>query len=482
MTDFTELTISQMHDGLLKGDFSSEELTKFYLERISKLNDDLNAFITITEKEALERAKLADQRIKNKKNITKLTGIPCGIKDIFCTKGTRTTACSKVLENFVPTYESTVTQKLIDAGAVMLGKLNMDEFAMGSSNASSYFGPVKNPYKGPNGEDLVPGGSSGASAAAVAANLAPFTLGSDTGGSVRQPASFCRTVGIRPTYGRCSRWGMVAFTSSLDQAGCITKNVEDNAIVLEIISGYDHKDSTSSKQESFIYKSDDNFLKNLRVGIPKECQLEGLSSRVKDLWENSAKKLSALGAEIVEISIPSMKYSLPVYYIICCAESSSNLARYDGIRYGPDIKPVKNIDELYKTFRHNFGDEVKRRILIGTYVLSSGYYDEYYAKAKQVQNLISSEFQNAFKNVDVILNPTCPTEAFEINSKPDPITMYMNDIFTTPASIAGLPAISIPMGMSENDLPLGIQLTANCFEENKLFNVARNLEESLSIN
>lgn len=483
LTELTKLNITQMHNGLIKRDFTSEELTRAHLQEISRANTELNAFIIITEEEAIKRAKAADQRLEKGENISKLTGIPYGIKDIFCTKGVRTTACSKILENFIPSYESTITQKLIDAGAVMLGKLNMDEFAMGSANIYSCFGPTKNPYKGPNGEALVPGGSSGASAAAVAANLAPFTLGSDTGGSVRQPASFCGLVGLRPTYGVCSRFGMVTFASSLDQAGVITRNVADNATVLEIISGYDNKDSTCSKSPlaQFHYRKDENIFKNLRIGIPKECYIKGLSSRVQNLWEAAAKKLERLGAQVIEITLPSIKYSLPVYYIICCAEASSNLARYDGIRYGPEltgnIQP-KNIEELYQNFRQGFGNEVKRRILIGTYVLSSGYYDAYYAKARQAQNLIFEEFQVAFTNIDIIINPTCPTEAFGIDAKQDPLSMYMNDIFTVPPSIAGLPSLSIPMGLSENNLPLGLQLAANRFEENKLINVAEQLEQN----
>ena len=478
--DLVKLTIDQMHSALLNKDFSSVELTEAHLKQIKLKDENFNSFVLTTEDVALQRAKLADEVLKNGKNITKLTGIPCGVKDIYCTKGVKTTACSRALHDFVPGYESTVTQKLIDAGAVMLGKTNMDEFAMGSANTYSCFGPVKNPIKGKNEKELVPGGSSGGSAAAVAANFAPFSLGSDTGGSVRQPASFCGLVGLRPTYGRCSRWGMIAFVSSLDQAGIFTRNVEDNAYVLEAISGHDKKDSTCADLQNFNYKKDPN-IKGLKIGIPKECKVDGLSTEIADIWSSCAKKLQKLGAEIVEVSLPNIEHALSVYYVICVAETSSNLARYDGIRYGANAGiNAKSTNEMYEKYRSwAFGQEVKRRVLAGTYVLSAGHYNECYAKAKDLQQLIINDYQKAFCNVDAILNPTAPSEAFAIDSQPDPMQMYMNDIFTVPTSVAKLPCISVPFGKSLNGLPIGMHFATNYFQENKLFNIALALQNDI---
>ena len=477
MTDLTELTIDQMHDGLLKKDFSSVELTKEHIKKIKSKNDDLNAFVLLTEDLALERAAKADLRIQDKKNINKLTGIPYAAKDLYCTNGVRTTACSKALHDFVPNYESTITQRLLDAGAVMLGKTNMDEFAMGSANTHSYFGPVKNPIKRKDGKSTVPGGSSGGSAAAVAAGFAPFALGSDTGGSVRQPSSFCGLVGIRPTYGRCSRWGMIAFASSFDQAGIFAHNASDNATVLEVISGYDNKDSTCSNLPSFCYNANTN-LKGLKVGIPKECKLDGLDSQVQNSWDLCAQKLEKLGAEILQISLPNIEHALSVYYVICCAEVSSNLARYDGIRYGSNKKiKAKDIEDMYLQYRSwAFGQEAQRRIFAGTYVLSAGHYGECYAKAQGVKKLIAHDYAKAFSDVDIILNPTSPTEAFLIDDNPDPMQMYINDIFTVPSSVARLPCVSVPFGTSANGLPLGMHLTSNYFEEGRLLDVATALQ------
>lgn len=471
-----KLTIADARKKLSNKEISAVELTEAHFAEIEKQRD-LNAYILETKDLALEKAQAFD----NGEISGLMAGIPVGVKDLFCTKDVRTTACSKMLENFVPGYESTVSQKLFDQGAIMLGKLNMDEFAMGSTNKTSYFGAVKNPWKRGDGAELVPGGSSGGSAAAVAAHLAMGTLGSDTGGSIRQPAAFCGIVGVKPTYGRCSRWGMVAFASSLDQAGVFTRNVEDSAIMLEAICGYDVKDSTSTNIPVDNFSSALNgSLKGKKIGIPKEYSVNGMSSEISDLWQKGSKILQDQGAEIVEISLPHTHYALAVYYIIAPAEASSNLARYDGLRYGLRV-PGNSLDEMYENTRaEGFGQEVKRRILVGTYVLSAGYYDAYYKKARKVRTLIADDFKKAFTQVDAILTPATPTPAFALNEEiTDPVNMYLNDVFTVPANLAGVPGMVIPAGLSESKLPLGLQILAKPFDENMMFNVAYQLEQSL---
>ncbi|MFT5795522.1 MAG: aspartyl-tRNA(Asn)/glutamyl-tRNA(Gln) amidotransferase subunit A [Ulvibacter sp.] len=480
MTDITKLDLFDTIDGLRSKRFSAVELTKSYIKAIED-NAHLNSFITTTFDLAIESAKESDKKLsKNEAKI--LEGIPLAIKDLFCTNGVRTTSASKMLENFIPAYESTVTQKLWDEGALMLGKVSMDEFAMGSANITSYFGNVISPYK-KNGEDLVAGGSSGGSAAAVAANLCVAATGSDTGGSIRQPASFNNIVGVKPTYGRCSRYGMVAFASSLDQAGFLTKTVKDSALLLKIICGYDDKDSTSIKKlvPNFdkLINSD---IKGKKIGIPKEYLLDDINEDVHKLWQDGIKALKGGGAEIIDISLPHTKYASATYYIIASAEASSNLSRYDGVRYGYRTpKECSSLDEFYETTRsEGFGYEVKKRILTGTYVLSAGYYDAYYKKSCKVRNLILQDFKNAFKGVDAILTPTAPTSAFTIKSvkenKQDPTKMYLNDIFTIPASLAGMPAISIPFGFDRDNLPLGLQIITDHFDEENMFNIGSYLE------
>lgn len=409
-----------------------------------------------------------------------LEGVPIAVKDLFCTKGVHSQSCSNILKGFKPEYESTVTSNLFAAGAVMPGKTNMDEMAMGSANITSCYGVVKNPWN----KELVAGGSSGGSAAAVAADIAIAALGSDTGGSIRQPAAFTGLVGMKPTYGRCSRWGMIAFASSLDQAGPIAKTVKDSALLLQAIAGYDKKDSTSTNLTvpdfAAACKTD---IKGKKIGIPKEYRVEGTNQEIIDLWEKGIQLLKDAGAEIVEISLPHSKYALPTYYIIAPAEASSNLARYDGVRYGLRVDG-NSLDEMYENTRaEGFGWEVKRRIMIGTYVLSAGYYDAYYKKAQRVRNLIAQDFAKAFEKVDAILTPTTPTEAFKIGEKQeDPITMYLNDLFTVAASLAGLPAMSLPIGLSKNGLPLGLQLITGALQEEKLFNIGSGLEAAAQFN
>ena len=461
---------------------SSKELTSEYLKNIEN-GKDLNCYNTISQEKALIDAEKSDERRKSQNLRSKYDGIPIGIKDLFCTKGVTTTASSKILSNFVPNYESTVTQKCDDAGLISLGKLNCDEFAMGSTNKTSFFGSVKNPWKSVNSDnELVPGGSSGGSAAAVSGDLCVASLGTDTGGSIRQPASFTGTVGLKPSYGRVSRWGIVAFASSLDQAGPITKTVEDAAILLDIISGHDEKDSTSSvnPKENY-YENLNSDIKGKKIGIPKEFRSDKLPASTQKSWDECANLLKTNGAEIVDISLPHTMSALPAYYIIAPAEASSNLARYDGVRYGLRVKGNDLIDMYEKTRSEGFGDEVKRRILIGTYVLSSGYYDAYYIKAQKIRSLIKSDYVEAFKKVDAILTPSTPSTAFEIANEPsDPVQNYLNDIFTVPVNLAGLPGISIPFANDENNLPIGLQLITNSFEEQKLLNVARNIEETIN--
>ncbi|MDR2107375.1 MAG: Asp-tRNA(Asn)/Glu-tRNA(Gln) amidotransferase subunit GatA [Holosporaceae bacterium] len=470
------LSLYEIRKGLLRGDFSSVELTECFLERMERFSD-LNAFITVCGDHALKSAAESDEKIAEG-TAGELEGIPVALKDLFLTKGIRTTAASRMLENFIPPYESTVSRKMLEAGAVFLGKTNMDEFAMGSANITGYYGNAVNPWS--RDKKLVPGGSSGGSAAAVAGHLCAAALGSDTGGSVRQPAAFCGIVGLKPTYGRCSRYGMVAFASSLDQAGPMTKTVRDAAILLKIISGRDENDSTSSSEpvpdfESFVGKSP----KGLRIGIPKEYRAEGISEEILRFWQKGAEMLKDAGAEIVEVSLPHTKYALPAYYIIAPAEASSNLARYDGVRYGFRAKGF-SLNELYENTRADgFGDEVKRRILIGTYVLSAGYYDAYYMRALKVRQLIRKDFESAFKTADVLLTPTTPNSAFPIGEEPkDPVTMYLNDVFTVTANMAGLPGISVPVGLDESGRPLGLQLIAPHFKEDLLIRVGSALEEA----
>ena len=437
MTNVIDLTLNELANKIKSKEISSTEVTSAYVER-SKSSKKLNTYIEETFEQALKNANKFDSKPNFEK---KLPGIPLAVKDLFCTHNVRTTASSKILENFIPTYESTVTQNLWDAGAILLGKLNCDEFAMGSSNETSHFGNVISPID----NDLVPGGSSGGSASALAAKLTPATIGTDTGGSIRQPASFTGTVGLKPTYGSCSRYGIVAFASSLDQAGPMTKNVKDCALLLEVMSSFDQKDSTSIdfKRPNYSLELNNN-IKGKKIGIPKEYRVDGMPSEIEKLWEKGKEFLKECGAEIVDISLPHTNYALPTYYIVAPAEASSNLARYDGVKYGFRAEGENLIDMYEKTRSQGFGDEVKRRIMIGTYVLSSGYYDAYYLKAQKVRMLIKNDFDEAFNKVDAILTPSTPSSAFKIGDKTDdPVSMYLNDIFTVPVNLAGLPGISI---------------------------------------
>ena len=484
MSKLTNLTIAKARKGLAKGDFTAVELCKAHIEAIDEANDSLNAFIVTTPEIALERARQSDDRLQ-KGNAGDLEGIPLGIKDLFCTKGTQTTAGSHILDQFKPVYESTVSQKLRDAGSVMLGKLNLDEFAMGSSNETSYFGNCISPWKR-KGDDspLVPGGSSGGSASAVSARLVLGATATDTGGSIRQPAAFTGTVGIKPTYGRCSRWGIVAFASSLDQAGPITRTVEDAAIMLKSMAGYDQKDATSVNVPVPDYeKGLCDGVKGLKVGIPKEYRVDGMSDEIEQLWQQGIDWLKEQGAQIVEVSLPHTKYALPAYYIVAPAEASSNLARYDGVRYGLRV-PGDDIISMYENTRaEGFGAEVKRRIMIGTYVLSAGYYDAYYLKAQKVRTLIKRDFDEAFSKVDVLLTPTTPSPAFAPGEKggDDPVEMYLNDIFTVTVNMAGLPGISVPAGLSSQGTPLGLQLIGKPFDEQGLFRTAQVIEDAAGL-
>jgi aspartyl-tRNA(Asn)/glutamyl-tRNA(Gln) amidotransferase subunit A len=478
MSELIRLSIAEAKAKLDKREISAVELTEAHLAAMEKARH-LNAFVTETPELALERAKESDHAIA-KGGAGPLSGIPLGIKDLFCTEGVRTTASSKILGNFTPTYESTVSANLKKAGAVMLGKTSLDEFAMGSSNMTSAFGPVISPWKRKSNSNvqLVPGGSSGGSASAVSARLVMGATGTDTGGSIRQSASFVGIVGLKPTYGRCSRWGTVAFASSLDQAGPMARTVKDAAIMLGAMAGYDPKDSTSAniKVPDFAAAMTGD-IRGLKIGIPKEYRPEGLSAEIEKLWDDGVEMLKAGGAIPVEISLPHTKYALATYYIVAPAECSSNLARYDGVRYGMRVEG-KTLDELYaKTRAAGFGREVRRRILIGTYVLSAGYYDAYYTKAQKVRTLISQDFAKAFEKVDAILTPTAPSAAFGLGeTDDDPVTMWLNDVFTVPASMAGIPGISVPTGLSQEGLPLGLQLLARPFDEETLVKVAGVLE------
>ncbi len=473
MSDITSLTLTELIKNIKDKKISSEETTKAFIERGEK-SRDLNAYITEDFSNALLKAKSFDQ----KPNFDlKLPGVPMAVKDLFCTNGVKTTAGSKILNNFIPSYESTVTQNIWNEGAILLGKLNCDEFAMGSSNETSFYGNVQSPID----KGLVPGGSSGGSASALAANLTPITIGTDTGGSIRQPASFTGTVGLKPTYGSCSRYGIVAFASSLDQAGPMSKDVKDCALLQEIISTYDEKDSTSIDFKRNEYSKElTNNIKGKKIGIPKEYRVDGMPKEIEDLWTKGIEYAKNCGAEIVEISLPHTNYALPTYYIVAPAEASSNLARYDGVKYGFRSKGENLIDMYEKTRSEGFGAEVQRRIMIGTYVLSSGYYDAYYLKAQKVRKLIKNDFDEAYKKVNAILTPSTPSAAFKIGEKTnDPVSMYLNDIFTVPVNLAGLPAISIPAGVDDKGYPLGLQIIGKAFDEQNILNIAYAMEEKI---
>lgn len=483
MSELTNLTIAEAREKLLAKEITAVELTEAYLAAIEAANATFNAYIEVTPDNARKWAAISDEKIA-KGEAGALEGIPVGIKDLFGTEGVHTQAASHILDGFKPRYESTVTQNMWDDGAVMLGKLNMDEFAMGSSNETSYYGPVKNPWRAQGSDrDLVPGGSSGGSAAAVSAQLCAGATATDTGGSIRQPAAFTGTVGIKPTYGRCSRWGVVAFASSLDQAGPIARDVRDAAILLKSMASVDPKDTTSvdlpvPDYEAAIGKS----VKGMKIGIPKEYRVDGMPDEIEALWQQGIEWYRAAGAEIVDISLPHTKYALPAYYIVAPAEASSNLARYDGVKYGLRVTG-KDITEMYeKTRSAGFGEEVQRRILIGTYVLSSGYYDAYYLRAQKIRTLIKKDFEDVFaQGIDAILTPATPSSAFPIGDEEmaaDPVKMYLNDIFTVTVNMAGLPGISVPAGLDNKGLPLGLQLIGKPFEEETLFQASHVIEDA----
>ena len=483
MTDLTNLTITEALSALENKDFTAVELTKAHLDGMAAAKD-LNCYITETPDLAMERAQASDER-RAAGDAKPLDGIPLAMKDLFCTDGVQTTAASHILEGFIPQYESTVSQNLSDAGTIMLGKANLDEFAMGSANTTSHFGNVLNPWKR-DGDDaqLVPGGSSGGSAAAVAARIAMGATGTDTGGSIRQPAAFCGISGIKPTYGRCSRWGVVAFASSLDQPGTFARTVEDNALLLQSMSGYDPKDSTSAQMSVPDFAGAlTGDIKGLKIGIPKEYRMDGMPEEIEKIWQDGIAMMKDAGAEIVDVSLPHTKYALATYYIIAPAECSSNLARYDGVRYGLRVEGEDLNDTYSKSRAEGFGDEVKRRIMIGTYALSSGYYDAYYIKAQKVRRLISNDFLEAFKTCDALLTPTAPSAAFAIGeNEDDPIKMYLNDIFTVPASLAGLPGMSVPAGLNAQGLPLGLQVLGRPWDEETVLKVSHAIEKAVNFN
>ncbi|GAB2197198.1 Asp-tRNA(Asn)/Glu-tRNA(Gln) amidotransferase subunit GatA [Sessilibacter sp. MAH4] len=467
------LTISELAKGLREKKYSSVELTQHFLERIKRLDGDLNSYITVTENVALAQAKIADQRLAEGDN-NPLCGIPIAHKDIFCTNGVKTTCGSKMLDNFIPPYDATVVENFKNAGAVMLGKVNMDEFAMGSSNETSYYGPVKNPWD----KRCVPGGSSGGSAAAVAAMLATAATATDTGGSIRQPASHCGLTGIKPTYGAASRWGMIAFASSLDQAGVLTRSAEDAATMLNTLISFDRKDSTSVDAPRSNYSENlADKVEGVTIGVPKEYFGDGLKIEVAALVQEAIDQFEKFGAKIKEISLPHTHLSVPAYYVIAPAECSANLSRFDGVRYGYRCENPEDLKDLYRRSRAEaFGDEVKRRILVGTYALSAGYFDAYYNKAQQVRRLVKQDFDDAFKDVDVIMGPTCTTPAFKFGSKgADPVAMYLEDIYTIATNLAGLPGLSIPCGLVENK-PVGLQMIGPAFSEGKLLNLAHQFQ------
>ena len=483
MSELTNLGVKAIRDGVKAGDFTAREVAEAHNDAVAAANDALNAFIVTTPAIALEAADLVDADRAAGKDLGKMAGVPIGMKDLFATRGVQTTAASHILEGFTPEYESTVSQNLWNAGCVMLGKLNLDEFAMGSSNETSHFGNVANPWRRAGGDNakLAPGGSSGGSSASVAARIAAAATGTDTGGSIRQPAAFTGICGIKPTYGRCSRWGTVAFASSLDQAGPMARSVEDCAIMLEAMAGFDAKDSTSLNAPVPDWSGAlDADLKGKRVGIPKEYRMEGTDQAILDLWDKGAEMLRDAGAEIVDISLPHTKYALPAYYIVAPAEASSNLARYDGVRYGlRDLPEGANLQDMYAATRADgFGDEVKRRILIGTYVLSAGFYDAYYTQAMKVRTLVQRDFANAWHDCDVVLTPTTPTAAFALGDKSDdPLAMYLNDVFAVPASLAGLPAMSVPGGQDADGLPLGLHLIGQPLDEQGVLNAGLAIEQ-----
>ena len=468
-----EKTVSELADDLQKKIISSVELTQVYLDRIQQLDGDYNSYITATPELALQQAKLADERIAAG-NAEILTGIPLAQKDIFCTNGVKTSCGSNMLDNFIAPYDATVIHKFNQAGAVMLGKTNMDEFAMGSSNETSFYGVVKNPWN----TETVPGGSSGGSAAAVAARLAPAATGTDTGGSIRQPAALCNLTGLKPTYGRVSRYGMIAFASSLDQAGPMTRTAKDAAILLNTMAGFDEKDSTCANKAVPDYTVElNNSLAGLKIGLPKEYFEKGMDAEVAKSIEEAIDVYKKAGAEIVEVSLPNSSLSVPAYYVVAPAECSSNLSRFDGVRFGYRCENPVDLEDLYKRSRGEaFGEEVKRRIMIGTYALSSGFYDAYYIKAQKIRQLISQDFKNAFEKVDVIMGPTTPSTAFKIGEKSnDPVTMYLSDIYTIAVNLAGLPGMSIPAGLA-NNMPVGLQIIGNYFEESRLLNIAHQFQ------
>ncbi|EQB13490.1 Asp-tRNA(Asn)/Glu-tRNA(Gln) amidotransferase subunit GatA [Novosphingobium lindaniclasticum] len=483
MTELTELGVAQIRDGVAGGDFTAVEVAQAFNANVAAAQEALNAFIIATPEKAIEAAQATDAKRARGEALGKMGGVPIGMKDLFATFDVQTTAASHMLEGFKPQYESTVSQKLWDAGAGMLGKLNLDQFAMGSSNETSYFGNVISPWKRNDGGNaaLAPGGSSGGSSSALAARLCPAATGTDTGGSIRQPAAFTGTTGIKPTYGRCSRWGVVAFASSLDQAGPMARSVQDCAIMLEAMAGFDAKDSTSLDLPVPNWEAAlSGDMKGKKVGIPKEYRVDGLDEDVSKSWDDGIAWLKDAGAEIVEISLPHTKYALPTYYIIAPAEASSNLARYDGVRYGlRDLPDGANLQDMYAATRAaGFGPEVKRRILIGTYVLSAGFYDAYYTQAQKVRALIAQDFAKAFEQCDVILAPTAPSAAFGLGENvDDPLKMYLNDVFAVPASLAGLPAMSVPAGLNREGLPLGLQVIGKAFDEQGVLNAGLALEQ-----
>ena len=478
MADLLSLSAVEARAALDAGEVSAPELTGAYLAAIEETGA-LNNYVAVTADKAMEMAEASQARIKAGE-AGLIEGIPVGVKDLFCTAGVASTACSKILEGFTPTYESTVTANLWREGGVMLGKINCDEFAMGSANETSAFGPAVNPWQANDSADLVPGGSSGGSASAVAARSALLATGTDTGGSIRQPAAFCGVVGMKPTYGRCSRWGIVAFASSLDQAGPFSRTVADNALMMQAMASHDLKDSTSADTPlPDLMAALDKGVKGMKIGVPSEYVMDGMDSEVVALWEKGQKWLRDAGAELIEISLPHTKYALPAYYIIAPAEASSNLARYDGVRYGLRVE-ADSLDDMYgETRAAGFGDEVQRRIMIGTYVLSAGYYDAYYLKAQKVRRLIKQDFDTAYETVDAILTPATPTAAFPVGRKvDDPVTNFLNDVFTVPANLAGLPGMVVPAGLNANGLPLGLQILGRPFEEATLYSIGRVIEDA----
>ena len=478
MADLLSLSAVEARAALDAGEVSAPELTGAYLAAIEETGA-LNNYVAVTADKAMEMAEASQARIKAGE-AGLIEGIPVGVKDLFCTAGVASTACSKILEGFTPTYESTVTANLWREGGVMLGKINCDEFAMGSANETSAFGPAVNPWQAADGADLVPGGSSGGSASAVAARSALLATGTDTGGSIRQPAAFCGVVSMKPTYGRCSRWGIVAFASSLDQAGPFSRTVADNALMMQAMASHDLKDSTSADTPlPDLMAALDKGVKGMKIGVPSEYVMDGMDSEVVALWEKGQAWLRDAGAELVEISLPHTKYALPAYYIIAPAEASSNLARYDGVRYGLRVE-ADSLDDMYgETRAAGFGDEVQRRIMIGTYVLSAGYYDAYYLKAQKVRRLIKQDFDTAYETVDAILTPATPTAAFPVGRKvDDPVTNFLNDVFTVPANLAGLPGMAVPAGLNAEGLPLGLQILGRPFDEATLYSIGRVIEDA----